>query len=154
YLDTAKEMALELARFYNPRVQDPIGSLTVPEILAVVELAAHDLADMVERYVPGGHLMTGNNWRRAKTPSDWYQTANTVSWIVAGLFAPINTGIRYLASRAGLQTPLQKLQFNLQVWFYGAFVHRLGTYLIDLHSGRLRVGATRYRQLLVEAGAR
>src|SRR5262249_19962714 len=27
-------------------------------------------------------------------------------------------------------------------------VHRLGTYLIDLNSGRLRVGATRYRELL------
>jgi predicted GTPase len=40
------------------------------------------------------------------------------------------------------------LQENLLVWFYTAYVHRLGTYFIDLHSGRLRVGAKRYRELL------
>src|SRR5262249_37275236 len=43
YVDTAKEMALELARFYHPNAQDPVGSLTIPEILAVIELASHDL---------------------------------------------------------------------------------------------------------------
>jgi predicted GTPase len=36
----------------------------------------------------------------------------------------------------------------LLVWFYTAYVHRVGTYLIDLNSGRLRVGARRYRELV------
>ena len=49
--------------------------------------------------------------------------------------------MRYAASQLGLSTPLQMLQQNLFVWFYTAYVHRLGTYLIDLNSGRLRVGA-------------
>ena len=40
------------------------------------------------------------------------------------------------------------LQQNLLVWFYTAYVHRLGTYLIDLNSGRLRVGVPRYRELV------
>src|SRR5713101_7636185 len=44
YVDTAQEMAVELAHFYHPKVKDPIGALTIPEILAVVELAAHDMA--------------------------------------------------------------------------------------------------------------
>ena len=47
-----------------------------------------------------------------------------------------------------MSRPLQLLQENLLLWFYTAFVHRLGTYLIDLNSGRLRVGAQRYRELL------
>ena len=38
----------------------------MPEILAVVELAAHDLAEMVDRYLPGGHLLTIRDWQRAK----------------------------------------------------------------------------------------
>ncbi len=148
YTDTAQDMALELARFYHPKAQDPLGSLTIPEILAVIELATHDLAEMVDKYLPGGHLLTVNDWKRAKQATEWYQTASNVYWAISTLFAPFNTGIRYLASQVGMSTPWQKLQENLILWFYTAFVHRLGTYLIDLDSGRLRVGARRYRELM------
>ena len=154
YLETAQEMGLELARFYHPNTQDPIGPLTIPEMLAVVELAAHDLAEMVDNYLPGGHLLTVNTWRKAKQATDWYQQASNVYWLVSGLFSPINSATRYLASQVGMSTPLQRLQENLILWFYSAFIQRLGTYLIDLNSGRLRVGATRYRQLLREMGPR
>jgi hypothetical protein len=152
YVETAQEMALELARFYHPKAKDPIGSLTVPELLAVVELAAHDLAEMVTTYVPAGHLLTVDAWRKAKQATEWYTTASNIYWLVSGLFAPVNTGVRYLASRLGVTMPFQKLQANLLVWFYTAYVHRLGTYLIDLNSGRLKVGARRYRELLAEHG--
>src|SRR5262249_5652026 len=47
YLAVAQEMGLELATFYHPGAADPVGSLTIPELLAVVELASHDLAEMV-----------------------------------------------------------------------------------------------------------
>jgi predicted GTPase len=148
YLQTAQDMGLELARFYHPNAQDPVAWLTIPEILAVIELASHDLAEMVDEYLPGGHLLTVRDWRRAKTASDWYQHASNVYWLISAIFSPVNTGVRYLASQAGISTPFQMLQQNLILWFYSAFVHRLGSYLIDLNSGRLRVGATRYRQLL------
>lgn len=52
----------------------------------------------------------------------------------------------------GLTTPLQMLQENLLIWFYTAFLQRLGNYLIELNSGRLSVGATRYRRLVEGAG--
>jgi hypothetical protein len=67
--------------------------------------------------------------------------------VVAALFSPVNTALRYATSQAGISRPLELLQQNLLLWFYTAFVHRTGTYLIDLNSGRLRVGAERYRQL-------
>jgi len=148
YVEEVQALAIELARFYHPRSEDPIGALTIPAMLAVVELAAHDLAEMVDEYLPGGHLLTVDNWRQAKKISDWYQAANNVYWLIAGLFNPIGTGVRYAASQAGLSRPLQMLQENLLLWFYTAYLHRLGTYLIDLNSGRLRVGAARYRALL------
>lgn len=148
YVDTAQEMALELARFYQPGVPDPFASLTVPEILAAVELAAHDLGERVNEYVPGSHLLTISNWRQARQATEWYQTANKVYWLVSALFSPINTAVRYAASRAGMSRPWQLIQQNLIAWFYTAFVQQLGTYLVDLNSGRLRVGATRYRELL------
>ncbi len=147
YVDEAQDMAVELAHFYHPNAKDPIGSLTIPEILAVVELAAHDMAQLVDQYLPGGHLLTINDWRRAKQVSEWYQTANNAYWLISAVFSPINTGIRYSASKLGMARPFQLLQQNLLTWFYTAYVHRIGSYLIDLNSGRLRVGAARYQEL-------
>src|SRR5262249_11887414 len=73
YLDTAQDLGLELARFYHPGARDPVGSLTIPEILAVVELAAHDLAEIVDTYLPGGHLLSVNDWKKARQATEWYQ---------------------------------------------------------------------------------
>lgn len=153
YVATAQELALELAQFYHPGAEDPIGTLTIPELLAVVELAAHDLAELVDQYLPAGHLLTVRNWNQARQAANWYGTASNAYWAISALFSPINTGLRYLASRYGIARPWQLLQQNLLLWFYTAYVHRLGTYLIDLHSGRLRVGARRFQQLIRQQAA-
>jgi predicted GTPase len=148
YVDTAQEMALELARSYHPGVTDPVGKLTIPEILAVVELASHDLSELVDQYMPGGHLLTINHLRQARQAVDWYQTASKFYWLIAALFSPVQTGMRYAVSQMGISRPWQLLQQNLLIWFYTAYVHRLGTYLIEVDSGRLRVGVRRYRELM------
>jgi hypothetical protein len=147
YWSTARELADEVTRHYHPGAKDPVGSLTVPEILTVIELATHDLSEMVDQYLPGGHLLTVNNWRTAQQATGWVNTVSNAYWLISAIFDPINTGIRYAASRLGTTTPLTQLQNNIYIWFYTAFVHRVGTYLIDLQSGRLRVGAKRYREL-------
>ena len=152
YLSVAQEMGQELATFYHPKAKDPVGNLTIPEILAVVELASHDLAEMVDKYLPGGHLLTINDWKLAGKTPQWYQMASNVYWVVSALISPINTGIRYAATQLGLSTPWQMLQENLLLWFYTAFLHRLGTYLMELNSHRLSVGVKRYRQLVEAAG--
>ena len=148
YVSTAQEMALELAKSYHPSATDPVGKLTIPEILTVVELAAHDLAELVDQYLPGGHLLTINHLRHARRAADWYQTASKLYWLAAAVFSPVQTGLRYAASQVGITQPWQLLQQNLVVWFYTAYVHRLGAYLIELNSGRLRVGVKRYRELM------
>src|SRR5262249_22854374 len=130
----------------------PISQLTIPEMLAVIELASHDLAELFDRYLPGGHFLTINHMRQARQAADWYQTASNIYWVISAVFAPVNTAVRYFASKAGVSKPWQMLQQNLLVWFYTAFVHRLGTYLIDLYSGRLRVGGKRYRELVEGQG--
>ncbi len=147
YVQTAQDLAQELAHFYYPRAMDPISSVTIPELLAVIELASQDLAEMVDNYLPGGHLLTINHWRNARKLADWYQTASNIYWVASALFSPINTGLRFLSSKVALTRPLQMLQEDLVAWFFMAYVHRLGTYLIELNSGRLRVGARRYREL-------
>ncbi|CAN5462428.1 hypothetical protein BH10PLA2_BH10PLA2_06140 [soil metagenome] len=152
YLDTAQAMAQELARVFHPNAVDPFGPITMPELLTVVELAAHDLADMFEQYVPASHLITVSRFRKAQQAIDWYQKANNIYWLIGALFNPVETGVRLAASRFGLSTTWNKLQENLTQWFYVAYIHELGRYLIDLESGRLKVGARRYRELMAEAG--
>jgi predicted GTPase len=151
YVQVAQEMALELARFYHPGAADPLGSLTIPEILAVAELAAHDLTQLVNDNVPGGHWLTVNQWRWAKHAAEqatsWWRRGSNVYWLVSAVLSPVDTGLKYAAAQVGMQRPWQLFQQDLIAWFHTAFVHRLGTYLIDLNSGRLRVGAERYREL-------
>jgi predicted GTPase len=151
YSTMAQEMTEELARFYHPEVQEPLGSFTVPEVLAVFELAAHDLADLVDKNVPGSHVLTINDWRWTKLAAErataWYRQASNVFWLTSAVLSPVETAIRYAASQAGTAMPFQLFQQNLIAWFHLAFVQRLGSYLIELNSGRLRVGARRYREL-------
>ncbi len=149
YLATAQEMALELAQFYHPGAKDPIASLTIPEVLAVAELASHDLAERVDRYLPGGHLLTIGDWMRARQLADWWPGIRWAYWIGSALIDPISAGLRFFANELGLSTSHSKLQEYLLVWFYTAFVERVGTYLIEVNSGRLRIGARRYRELVL-----
>ncbi|MFT3879652.1 MAG: 50S ribosome-binding GTPase [Gemmatales bacterium] len=147
YQETAETLALDLARFYHPKSKDPISALTIPEILTVIELATHDLAEMVDQYLPGGHLLTLRDFQRIKKAADWYPTISNLAYMVSAVFSPVNTAARYLTANAGLTKPWQMLQQNVLVWFYTAYANRLGVYLIELNSGRLGVGADRYLQL-------
>ncbi len=151
YLDTAQAMARELAQVFHPGTADPLGPITMPELLTVVELAAHDLAEVFQTYVPASHLITVSRFRQAQRAVEWYQKANNVYWLIGALFNPLETGTRLAASRFGLTTTWNKLQENLTQWFYVAYLHEMGRYLIDLESGRLRVGTARYRELTAAA---
>jgi hypothetical protein len=151
YFDTGQEMAYELAAFYHPNAKDPVGGLTVSEILALAELAAADLAEMVETYVPGGSFVTIDQWKKAGRAVGWYNRAMDTYWVASAILSPIQTAARYAASKLGLGHLRKMLQDNVLAWFFAAFVSRIGWYLIELNSGRLRVGAKRYRELQAQA---
>ena len=127
---------------------DPVGALTMPEMLAVVELAAPGPGPAGRQVRPRRPPADGQRLRLARKLPDWYQSATNVYWVVSALFNPVGTGLRYAASQVGLSQPFQMLHKNLLVWFYTAYIHRLGTYLVELNSGRLRIGVPRYRELL------
>ncbi len=148
YFDTAMAMAQEIARVYHPKADDPVANLTLPEILAAVELASEDLAQMTDRYLPAGHLLTVKHWRRIATFPDWYQRFSMIYWPLSAVFAPATVIARYATSKMIVSPVTQIVQDNLLSWFYVCFVHRLGYYLIELNSGRLAGGASRFRDLM------
>ena len=124
--------------------------VTVPEVLSVIELASHDLNELAVKYVPGSHLMTVDHWRTARKAVDWYRQASNVYWLASAVFDPIKTATRYVAAKYGMGKPLEMFQQNVILWFYSAYVREFGFYLIELYSGRLKVGTARYRELMKE----
>lgn len=150
YTALALDLARQIAEHYNPGAADPFEHLTLPEVLACVELAAEDLDELVQKYVPGSHMLRIRDMKRARKAVDWYKTGMNVYWAGAAIFDPVQTAIRYLASRAALGGLMDRVQNNIILWFHTAFIHMLGRYLVELNSGRLRVGAKRYRELLAQ----
>lgn len=148
YFDTAMSLAQDIARIYHPKADDPVANLTLPEILAAIELAAEDLAQMSDRYLPAGHLLTVKHWRRIAKFPDWYQRFSMIYWPVSAVLAPATVLARYATSKMIVTPVTQVVQDNLLAWFYVCFVHRLGYYLIELNSGRLAGGANRFRDLM------
>ncbi len=151
YADTAISLALDVARVYRPDAADPFGHLTLPEIVTCAELVARDLNDRVTKYIPGSHLFSVDDWKSAKRAVDWGKTAMNVSWFARAVVNPINTGMQYVASKAS-GSILNRVQENVMLWFQTAFVHELGKHLIELNSGRLKVGADKYRELVERNG--
>lgn len=151
YLDTGREMAQELARFYHPAAKDPVGKLTVLEVLAVIQLASEDLWELLDKKLPGSHLLTIDQWRALPKAAGWYRTVVPLYWAGSAILDPIGTLIRYTASRVGIGTFVDRLQKNVVLWFYTNFLLRLGHYLIEVNSGRLKIGARRYRELVAAA---
>lgn len=148
YSDLALTLATEVGKVYNPESNDPFDTLTLPEVLACVELAAADLNGMVQKYVPGIHLMRIKDVKRAQQAYRVYKTGQDVYWAGAAVFDPISTGLRYLIARSALGGLMDRIQSNVILWFNTAFIHQLGRYLIELNSGRLKVGVKRYREIL------
>jgi predicted GTPase len=150
YTDLALDLARQIAEHYNPGAADPFEHLTLPEVLACIELASEDLDELVQKYVPGSHMLRIRDMKRARKAVGWYKTGMNVYWAGAAIFDPVQTAIRYLASRAALGSLMDRVQNNIILWFHTAFIHMLGRYLVELNSGRLRVGAKRYRELLAQ----
>lgn len=148
YTDVALDLATEVGTIFNPDSEDPFDNLTLPEVLACIELAAADLEGMVQKYIPGVHMLRIRDIKRAKKAYSLYKTGQDIYWAGAAVFDPISTGLRYLASRGGLGTLMNRIQSNLILWFHTAYVHQVGRYLIELNSGRLKVGVKRYREIL------
>jgi predicted GTPase len=141
-------MALPVARVYRPGAADPFGHLTLPEILACVELVASDLSALVDKYVPGSHLIRLNDLGHVQRAADWYTKTRNAYWLASALLNPIRTGFQVAATKLGVTAPWQKLRENVLLWFYTAYLRELGRYLVELNSGRLKVGVKRYRELM------
>jgi predicted GTPase len=152
YSEVAIDLAAQVAAVYNPGGKTPFDHLTLPEILACAELASADLDELVQKYLPGAHMLRIQDMRRAREAVGWYYTGRKVMWAGSALYNPVEAGLRYLSNRFALGTVFDRLQDNIALWFHTAFVNLLGKYLVELNSGRLKVGVKQYREIIAEHG--
>ena len=120
----------------------------MPEILTCSELVATDLHDLTVKYIPGSHLIRVNDLKFARKAVDWYETGRNIYWLGSAFLNPVKTAAQFAATKVGMQTPFQHVRNNMLHWFYSTYLRELGRHLIELNSGRLKVGAKRYRELI------
>ncbi len=146
YVKTAHEMAGELAQHYHARTSDPLGGVTVPEVLTAIELAVADLREFVEQHVPASHLVTIQWLQRApKIPAAWKKFRLAYD-AVSLLWNPWGVLYRRAANRTVAQPMVGELERDVMAAVYQAYVLSVGKYLIELNSRRLKVGPDRWRR--------
>ncbi|MDZ4689479.1 MAG: GTPase domain-containing protein, partial [Planctomycetaceae bacterium] len=147
YTQLTQDLSFEIARHYHPHAADPLGSLSVVEILAAVQLVSEDMEDSFLKYVPASHLVTVSQWRMLSKAPQWYEVAVNTGWVASILLNPVNIA-RFFVSKFAVEPLTQQLQQNLLGTFYTLYVRQAGYYLIELNSGRLRGGSKRYREVM------
>ncbi len=151
YLQTAMELGLEITRVYHPDANDPVESLTVPEILAASRLALEDVEKWAQQYIPASHLLTVGQWRQLSKVPSWLRSVSDISWIASMLFRLGNIG-RYAVWKVAMEPVTRKMNTDILAAFYVFFTRQVGYYLIEMNSGRLRGGADPYRQMSRRTG--
>ena len=147
-------MSLEIARVYHPNAKDPISQLTIPEILAALELVFEDLSELVDDYVPASHLLTVNHYRHLAKIPKWSNTLSKFYWPISAVLAPTTVIARYAAQHFVVNPVTRDIQANVLAWFTMTFIQRVGYYAIELNSGRLAGGADKFRETLRKMEAR
>lgn len=147
YQSQARSLAEALARHYHPEATDPFSSLTVPELLAAIRLAADDVERWMLLAVPGSRLLTISHWRALGSAPKWITRIQNAAWAVSILINPVNL-VKYVSSQLTLGPVTTAMQTELLAAAYMEFMQRAGFYLIEMNSGRLRGGADAYRQKL------
>jgi uncharacterized protein len=150
YATELQELANKVVKVYKPDAKDPFQHLTLTELMTAAELVAHDLGEKVEKYIPGSNLLTLRNFQQARTAMDVYQHGQNAYWLVSAIFNPFKTAVQLTANKLGVQSAFAQIQNNVLHWFFLSFLHEVGRYLIELNSGRLRVGAKRYLELMAK----
>jgi len=142
------DLARKLARHYHPNAADPLDHLSVVELLTVTQLVAEDLEEWVQSYVPGSHLITVAQWKSLAHAPDLWKTLTNLGWLATIAINPAAGLSRYAASRAFVDPATKQLQAGLLAVFFTLYLRKVGYYLIELNSGRLRGGTVRYRRAM------
>lgn len=147
YQTEVRALAEALARHYHPEATDPFSSLTVPELVAAVRLSVDDLESWLLTSVPGSQLFTIGQWNSLRSAPKWVQRFQNAAWAVQILVDPSNLA-KLFVSKLALDPVTTGMETEILAAIYLTFFQRIGFYLIEMNSGRLRGGADAYRKAI------
>ena len=151
YADLAIDLATEVGTIYNPASADPFDTSRFPKCSPASNSRPPTSTAWRSKYVPGVHLIRMKDTKRAKKAYGWYKTGQDVYWAWRGALRPdLRRPSLSRVAQSALGSLIDRIQDNLILWFHTAFIHQLGRYLIELNSGRLKVGVKRYREILAQ----
>jgi predicted GTPase len=145
YRTEAQALALELARHYHPEAANAWSSVRATELLAAVRLAIDDLEPWVLNTLPGIHLLTIERGMKLQALPKWLKRIQNTWWAASILWNPANIVGGLVVKLTG-DSLMGAVQTELLASFYSRFIERIGFYLIEMNSGRLRGGAEAYRR--------
>jgi predicted GTPase len=145
YRVEAEALALELAQHYHPDAKDFWSSVHVTDLLAALRLVIDDLEPWVAGSLPGSQLLTMRQGMNLQSVPKWLRAAQNVWWAASVLWNPANL-LGGLVMRLTGDSLMGAAQTEFLASFYSRFVQRVGFYLIEMNSGRLRGGADAYRR--------
>jgi predicted GTPase len=145
YRTEAEALALELARHYHPAAEDAWSSARVTDLLAALRLAIDDLEPWVAGSLPGSHLLTMRQGLKLQSVPKWLRRIQNTWWAASILWNPANL-LGGLVVRLTGDSVMGAVQTEFLASFYSRFIQRIGFYLIEMNSGRLRGGADAYRR--------
>ena len=149
YLDTGRELMVELAGVYHPRkpsddARDPWDRLAAPDLLAAVRLAVEDIERWVYQSVPRPQTWTLSRLRKIQTAVGYLPHVSNAWYLASAVRNPMV--IFRWALAQGASKPVKEVATSEVLVTAGTYyVGTLGAYLIELYAGRLRAGADAWR---------
>jgi predicted GTPase len=134
--DLGRQTLERVARHFHPTVDEPLLELTVPHTLLIVERASRDLREAITDHIPFSHRLTVGSLMRAYR---WKPFADRLlslyragQWIVNPVNAFLASALDQLRDRG-----YSLAQDEVYRWILQEYVRKVGTYAIELYSGRL-----------------
>lgn len=134
--DLGRQTLERVARHFHPTVDEPLLELTVPHTLLIVERASRDLREAITDHIPFSHRLTVGSLMRAYR---WKPFADRLlglyragQWIVNPVNAFLASALDQLRDRG-----YSLAQDEIYRWILQEYVRKVGTYAIELYSGRL-----------------
>lgn len=144
WMHEARDLSVEIAAHYYPDSKEPLDSLTIPEILAAGQLALDDIGERYDDYVPGGHMLTVGNFKTLATVPDKYKKFSNAWTGLRLAFNPIGAVAQFVADRTIAPKISNWVKARFVVVFHRIFLERIGYYVIEMYSGRLRGGKAKF----------
>ncbi|QDU89551.1 tRNA modification GTPase MnmE [Pirellulimonas nuda] len=150
------ELFTAVARAYFPRAREPLLQVTVPDTLAIVELAAHDLRAIAEN-LPGSRALSLGQVRRLQSTGSaaWaaYELGYRVYRVARSIYNPLGALVNE-AGGVGTRRSMDWLRKDFQRRAQTYSVELAGKYAIELYSGRIQLRSAHVQQYVTQRSRR